>query len=120
MSRRLTPGPKKRRCWWGKSEPSAGLVGTTIVAADGFTTSSDTGDNEGYAVSTNLWSSLTADPTPRNASCYGSLSSQLYVAEGLNVSAVFDHHERVLQRCLEEVDDSGSDADRGSLARVGG
>jgi uncharacterized repeat protein (TIGR03803 family) len=72
----------------GKSEPSAGLVGTTIVAADGFTTSSDTGDNEGYAVSTNLWSSLTADPTPRNASCYGSLSSQLYVAGGLNVSSV--------------------------------
>jgi hypothetical protein len=27
---------------------------------------------------------LTADPTPRNASCYGSLSSQLYVAGGLN------------------------------------
>ena len=68
----------------GKSETSAGLVGTTIVAADGFTTANDTGDNEGYTVSTNTWSSLTADPTPRNASCYGSLSSQLYIAGGLN------------------------------------
>ncbi len=67
----------------GKSEPSAGLVGSTIVAADGFTTSGETGDNEGYTVSTNTWSSLTADPTPRNASCYGVLSSQLYVAGGL-------------------------------------
>jgi uncharacterized repeat protein (TIGR03803 family) len=70
----------------GKSEPAAGLVGTTIVAADGFTTSDDTGDNEGYTVSTNTWSAATADPTPRNASCYGSLSSQLYVAGGLNTS----------------------------------
>lgn len=71
----------------GKSEPSTGLVGTTIVAADGYTTSQDTGDNEGYTVATNNWSSLTADPTPRNASCYGTLSSQLYVAGGLNFSS---------------------------------
>ncbi len=68
----------------GKSEPAAGLVGSTIVAADGFTLSADTGDNEGYTVSTNTWSALTADPVPRNASCYGVASSQLYVAGGLN------------------------------------
>ena len=70
----------------GKSEPSAGLLGTTIVAADGFTTSADTGDNEGYKVTTNKWSAQTADPTPRNASCYGSLLGQLYVAGGINTS----------------------------------
>ena len=68
----------------GKSEPSAGLVGSTIVAADGFTTSQDMGDNEGYNVTTNKWSALTADPTPRNASCYGALSGQLYMIGGLN------------------------------------
>ena len=70
----------------GKSEPSAGLVGTTIVAAGGYATSGDNGDNEGYSVSTNKWSALTADPTPRNASCYGSLLGQLYVAGGLNAN----------------------------------
>ena len=32
----------------GKSEPSAGLLGTTIVAAGGFTTSGTTGDTEAY------------------------------------------------------------------------
>jgi uncharacterized repeat protein (TIGR03803 family) len=68
----------------GKSDLSAGLLGTTIVAADGFTASGDTGDNEGYNVSTNVWSSLTADPSPRNASCFGVVSGQIYVAGGLN------------------------------------
>ena len=66
----------------GKSDPSVGLVGTTIVAAGGYTTSGDTGDNEGYDVSTNTWSALTSDSTPRNASCYGALLGQLYVAAG--------------------------------------
>jgi uncharacterized repeat protein (TIGR03803 family) len=66
----------------GKSEPSAGLLGTKIAAADGFTTSGFTGDNEGYDTSTNIWSSLASDPTARNASCYGSVGSLLYVAGG--------------------------------------
>jgi len=66
----------------GKSEPSAGLLGTKIVAADGFTTSGFTGDNEGYDTSTNIWSSLASDPTARNASCYGRVGSLLYVAGG--------------------------------------
>ena len=70
----------------GKSEPSAGLLGTTIVTADGFIASGDTGDNEGYKASTNTWSAQTADPTPRNASCYGALLGQLYVAGGLNTT----------------------------------
>jgi uncharacterized repeat protein (TIGR03803 family) len=68
----------------GKSDLSAGLLGTTIVAADGYTTSGDTGDNEGYNVSTSTWSALTADPSPRNASCSGALLGLLYVAGGLN------------------------------------
>jgi large repetitive protein len=70
----------------GKSEPAAGLLGTMIVAADGHGASGDTGDNEAYNVSGNTWSSLTANPNPRNASCYGVLTGQLqlYVAGGLN------------------------------------
>lgn len=70
----------------GKSEPSTTLLGSTIVAAGGYTTSGDTGDNESYNVSTNKWSALTADPTPRNASCYGALSGQLYVAGGVDAN----------------------------------
>jgi N-acetylneuraminic acid mutarotase len=70
----------------GKSEPSAGLVATTIVAAGGYATAGDNGDNEGYSVSTDKWSGLTADPTPRNASCYASLSGQLYVAGGITAN----------------------------------
>jgi len=70
----------------GKSEASAGLLGTTIVASDGFTSSGDSGDNEDYKVSTNQWTALTADPAPRNASCYGSLSGQFYVAGGVEAN----------------------------------
>jgi uncharacterized repeat protein (TIGR03803 family) len=68
----------------GKSEPAAGLLGTMIVAADGYGASGDTGDNEAYNVSGNTWSSSTVNPNPRNASCYGALTGQLYVAGGLN------------------------------------
>jgi kelch-like protein 2/3 len=71
----------------GKSEPSVGLVGTTIVAADGYTASGDTGDNEAYNTSTNSWSALAADPTLRNGACYGSISGQLYVAGGWDNNA---------------------------------
>jgi hypothetical protein len=68
----------------GKSDASIGLLGATIVAADGYTASGDTGDNEAYNVTTNAWSALTADPSPRNASCFGTLNGLLYVAGGLN------------------------------------
>jgi N-acetylneuraminic acid mutarotase len=70
----------------GKSEPVAALSGSSIVASDGYATSGDAGDNESYTVSTNTWKSLTADPNPRNASCYGALSGTVYVAGGLNTS----------------------------------
>jgi N-acetylneuraminic acid mutarotase len=68
----------------GKSNSSVGLVGTTIVAADGFgqPPSDDTGDNEGYDASTNTWTSLTADPTPRDGTCGGSIGGHMYVAGG--------------------------------------
>jgi Kelch motif len=66
----------------GKSEPTVGLVGATIVAADGLTQTTDTGDNEGYDVSTNTWTSLTSDPTPRSGACGGRIGARLYVAGG--------------------------------------
>ena len=66
-----------------KSQFSAGLVGTTIVAADGITNPNNiTGDNEGYNATTNVWTSLTADPTGRSGPCGGSIGTQLYVAGG--------------------------------------
>ena len=66
----------------GKSQPSVALVGTTIVAADGFTASGDTGDNEGYDVTTNKWTSLKPDPMARNGACTGAIDGELFVAGG--------------------------------------
>ena len=66
----------------GKSQPSVARVGTTIVAADGFTASGDTGDNEGYDVTANSWTSLTPDPMPRNGTCTGAIDGNLFVAGG--------------------------------------
>jgi N-acetylneuraminic acid mutarotase len=70
----------------GKSQPSVAWVGTTIVAADGFTASGDTGDNEGYDVTTNSWTSLTPDPMARNGSCTGTIDGKLLVAGGFDTS----------------------------------
>jgi Kelch motif len=66
----------------GKSEPTVGLVGNTIVAADGFTPSGDSGDTEGYNVATNAWKSFNSDPTPRNGACGGGIATLVYVAGG--------------------------------------
>jgi hypothetical protein len=74
----------------GKWAPSAGAFGTkltgyTIVAPDGAAQccpSDFTGDNESYNVSTNLWTSRSADPTARGFACFGSIGSKLYVAGG--------------------------------------
>jgi len=71
----------------GKSEPSAGLVGTVIVAADGYTASGDNGDNESYNPATNSWKSAASDPTPRNAACSGVFGTELYLAGGYNGGA---------------------------------
>jgi N-acetylneuraminic acid mutarotase len=66
----------------GKSEPALGLLGTTIVAAGGYTNSGITGDNEGYSASTNTWKTLVADPTARQAGCSAAISGLLYFSGG--------------------------------------
>ncbi len=71
----------------GKSEPAVALVGNlytgfSIVAADGYTTSGDVGDTEGYNAITNSWTSLTSDPSPRNAACSGRIEEGMYIAGG--------------------------------------
>ena len=66
-----------------KDAPGGGLIGTTIVVADGSPAGSEvTGDTEGYNATTNSWSELTADPTARTGSCSGVIGSALYDASG--------------------------------------
>ena len=67
----------------GRSETSGGLLGTTIVSADGNTNSGPTGDTEAYNVSTNAWSTLDGrSDRRRGATCFGTISGQLYLAGG--------------------------------------
>jgi N-acetylneuraminic acid mutarotase len=61
---------------------AAGLLGTTVVAADGLNASTYFGDNEGYKAKNDTWSELTPDPTPRLAACWAAVKGQLYVAGG--------------------------------------
>ena len=71
-----------------KDTAAAGLIGTTIVVADGANQpGSVTGDTEGYDATTNVWSSLTADPTPRTGPCNGVINGLLYDAGGYNNSS---------------------------------
>jgi N-acetylneuraminic acid mutarotase len=66
-----------------KDFPAGGLIGTTIVAADGAPSGSVvTGDTESYNAITNEWSELTADPTARTGSCSGVIGSTLYDVSG--------------------------------------
>ena len=66
-----------------KAYPAAGLIGSTIVVADGSNASgSVTGDTEGYNATTNTWSDLAADPTAREGSCSGAIGSLFYDAGG--------------------------------------
>jgi uncharacterized repeat protein (TIGR03803 family) len=69
-----------------KGQPAAGLLGTTIVAADGGVLGGSTGDTEGYNATTNTWTTLAADPTARTGPCFGSISSQFYVAGGVSTT----------------------------------
>jgi N-acetylneuraminic acid mutarotase len=74
----------------GKSEPAAGLVKYSvngvivqrIVAADGYTASGDTGNNEAYNAANNSWSSLLADPNARNEACAAAKGAKLYLLGG--------------------------------------
>jgi len=61
--------------------PAVGLLGATIVAADGYVPPF-IGDNEAYTVKKNTWKELTADPTPRGEACSSVIKAQLYVAGG--------------------------------------
>jgi uncharacterized repeat protein (TIGR03803 family) len=71
-----------------KDTAAAGLIGTTVVVADGSNQpGSVTGDTEGYNATTNAWSSLTADPTPRTGPCNGVINGLLYDAGGYNNSS---------------------------------
>ncbi|HTZ69975.1 MAG TPA: kelch repeat-containing protein [Acetobacteraceae bacterium] len=71
----------------GKSEISAGVVNGTIVAADGYTSSGDTGDNEVFKIGWTGWSPLVqADPMPRNGACTGMIGGTMYISDGDNNS----------------------------------
>lgn len=77
----------------GKSEPSVARIGSTIVAADGYTAHRDTGDNESYSPRTNSWTMLAADPNPRNEACSGSIGGRLFVAGGSHNGRLLDSAE---------------------------
>jgi uncharacterized repeat protein (TIGR03803 family) len=71
----------------GKSDLGGGLLGTSVLAADGYNAATgDNGDNESYNASTNSWSVVAADPHPRNSVCYGAVGTQLYIAGGVDSS----------------------------------
>ena len=69
-----------------KGWSAVGLLGTTIVSADGGNSSTNLGDNEGYSVKKNTWTELPADPTPRTQGCYAVVKGQLYVAGGVDAN----------------------------------
>ncbi|MGA7684449.1 MAG: kelch repeat-containing protein [Terriglobales bacterium] len=74
-----------------KSQAAAGLLGTTIVVADGaLSDGSDTGDNEGYDATTNTWTTLAADPAARYASCFGSVGAKFYDMGGNSAGTFAD------------------------------
>ncbi len=62
---------------------AAGLLGSTIVVADGSPSSGAiTGYTEGYSATTNTWTALASDPTARLGTCSGSIGSEFYSAGG--------------------------------------
>lgn len=66
-----------------KSGSALGLLGTTIVSTGGLeNNNSPTGDTEGYNASTNTWTALTTDATPRNGGCGTAIAGQVYVTGG--------------------------------------
>lgn len=74
---------------------AVGLLGTTIVAADGNIGPSgdSTGASEGYSVTNNTWKQLTADPNPRQQSCFAAINGQLYAAGGAGSTTVLSLNE---------------------------
>jgi N-acetylneuraminic acid mutarotase len=66
----------------GKSEISAGLISTTIVASGGFASGGVTGDTEGYNATANTWTTLATDSVHRNGACAGAIGGNLYASDG--------------------------------------
>jgi N-acetylneuraminic acid mutarotase len=78
---------EETRTFVAKGQPAAGQLGTalkgfTIVAADGTTQQIFSGDTEGYDATTNTWRTLATDPTPRVATCFGSVGQKFYDVGG--------------------------------------
>jgi uncharacterized repeat protein (TIGR03803 family) len=66
-----------------KDFPAGGLSGATIVAADGSPAGGVvTGYTEGFDATTDKWTTLAGDPTPRNGTCSGVINGTLYDASG--------------------------------------
>jgi len=66
-----------------KDYPATGLIGTTIVAADGANAPGEvTGDTEGYNATTNTWTNLATDPAAREGTCSGVVGSLFYDVGG--------------------------------------
>ena len=62
-----------------RGQSAAGVIGTTIVVADGATNGQGTtGDTEAYNPTANTWTTLASDPVSRYASCQGSIGTKLY------------------------------------------
>ena len=106
-----------------KVSTSAGRLGSTtsgftIIDADGYLTSADTGDNEAFNVATNSWSALTPDSTLREAACFGTIGSRLYVAGGWNGSSVINSAES-FNSSTEHLENAGSHAVGDRLGRFG-
>jgi len=74
---------------------SAGLLGTTIAAADGniAPNGNSTGDSEGYSIKKNSWAGLTTDPTARQQSCFAAIKGQFYVAGGYGTGTTLSVNE---------------------------
>ena len=115
----------------GKSELSAGVLGDTIVAADGYTTQGDDGDNEALMAGGAAWTALPGDPGPRNGACTGVIGTKLYAVDGngndanalVNINESFSlktNAWKLLANMPVPVTDSGSAVYNGRLYCVGG
>ena len=106
------------------------IAKTTIVAADGFTSNFDTGDNEAYNIATNTWTPLATDSQARNGTCFGVVGANLYVSDGNDnsgfpaaVNESFNLKKNVwkfLATMPNAVTDSGSAVYKGKLYCIGG
>ena len=73
-----------------KGQSAAGLLGTKIVVADGFTNGGgNTGETESYDPTSNTWTTVAPDPARGGgAGCGGSIGSKLYEVGGTNNATI--------------------------------